>query len=72
MPLTWLCHVCGRERPDGLIAVYRRAVRHRQTGTLAHENVRYCRDRSDCAVGARAVTWTNPEHWEPVDGPQEA
>jgi hypothetical protein len=51
LPLTWTCHSCGTGRPDREIAVWA----HRRTvdGVGFDENVRYCRDRADCRVGAR-------------------
>ena len=54
--LTWTCHVCGEERPDAAISVYRR-TEVAKGGLTITQNVRYCNDRSDCAVGAPAVSF---------------
>jgi hypothetical protein len=41
--LTWTCHICGDERPDEMIGVFK----HYHPGGL-QENVRYCLDRAGC------------------------
>jgi hypothetical protein len=58
-PLTWTCHVCGRERPDERISVYSRHVTL-GGGVVAKENVRYCNDRPACAAGAIEKRWLQP------------
>lgn len=45
-PGHWTCHVCGAERPDEAISVYK------DSRDLVGANVRYCNDRSKCAEGA--------------------
>lgn len=48
--ITWTCHVCGKERPDQLISVFKRDISHTfglPTGTV-QENVRYCNDSQSC------------------------
>ena len=51
--LTWRCHVCGRTRPDDVIAVYSEPIRTGQA--VGRLNVRHCRDRAECVAGAPAV-----------------
>jgi len=49
--LTWICHICGKERPDESISVQvndRSAELGWPVGTV-QENVRYCNDNPDCA-----------------------
>jgi hypothetical protein len=48
--MTWLCHVCGGERPDRLIAVAR--AWSNVGGVLLQTSARYCTDRPRCATGA--------------------
>jgi hypothetical protein len=45
--LTWKCHICGEERPDDKISVWKTplVIGGRQVGT---QNVRYCNDNPDC------------------------
>jgi hypothetical protein len=53
--LRWVCHVCGEERPDARISVFKRdvsAFHNLPPGTFM-ENIRYCNDRSECREGAR-------------------
>jgi hypothetical protein len=51
--LTWTCHVCGDERPDTAISVFKRE----HTGAVAFtENIRYCNDRPACIEGARTFS----------------
>lgn len=52
---TWHCHVCGEERPDPAISVYKRAPVI--DGRRIEQRVRYCNDRSECAAAAPAVTF---------------
>ncbi len=56
--LTWTCHVCGLERLDKFIGVYKKS------GTLElddgrrvpfEQNIRYCLDRRACREGAPDV-----------------
>lgn len=54
---TWTCHVCGRERPDALISVYKvdtSVSNGLPPGTMT-QNIRYCNDTSECVIGARSV-----------------
>lgn len=53
--LTWLCHVCGKERPDSKISVYTSDV---MIGRIEmKQNVRYCNDDPDCIEGAKKVNF---------------
>jgi hypothetical protein len=49
--LTWICHICGRERPDDKISVYSSRVETINGKPIEAEvtqNVRYCNDNPDC------------------------
>jgi hypothetical protein len=55
---TWVCMVCGDERPDHLIGVQSFEYPLRigaQTVSVMTVNVRHCTDRSSCVVGAAPV-----------------
>lgn len=53
--LTWLCHICGRERPDDKISVF---THERMIGNIPmKENVRYCNDNPDCAEKAKTFSF---------------
>ena len=52
--ITWLCHICGRERPDERISVYQIDI-SAHFGVLpnhALHNVRYCNDNPACIAAA--------------------
>ena len=54
---TWTCHVCGRERPDERISVFksdRSAAFGLPPGSVG-QNVRYCNDRVTCLRDAPKV-----------------
>lgn len=53
---TWHCHVCGRQRPDRAIGVFKRQGPHPGVS----QNVRYCLDSAECAAGAPTVTFFEP------------
>jgi hypothetical protein len=57
--VTWLCHVCGDERPDAVIAVSHQPVAGMEElfPDLAHFNVRYCTDRPVCVLVASRPDW---------------
>lgn len=60
--LTWTCHVCGDERPDRAISVYKRDMSAKfnlPPGTV-QQNVRYCNDRPECVEGAKTVQLVHP------------
>jgi hypothetical protein len=48
--LTWTCHVCGDERPDGQISVV--SEMFTIGGAEGQVNLRYCNDRAGCASRA--------------------
>lgn len=57
-PLTWTCHICGRERLDSAISVWRSDISAQfnlPPGT-SRQNVRYCNDNPDCALKARSFS----------------
>jgi hypothetical protein len=62
--LTWSCHVCGEERPDAAIGVFKRE--HLIEGRVeVTENVRHCIDRADCVFGAQQVHFLPARKEEP-------
>lgn len=48
--ITWTCHICGRERPDDRISVYKTdvGVKRGLPPGIMTMNVRYCNDDEDC------------------------
>lgn len=55
--ITWRCQVCGRERPDAKIWVFKQEITAKlgmpadgREG-IAHRNVRYCIDTPGCWTG---------------------
>lgn len=53
--LTWMCHICGDERPDDKISVRKRQVMIKHVETTI--NVRYCNDRTTCIEGSKTKTF---------------
>jgi hypothetical protein len=53
-PLSWTCHVCGRERPDQFISVFQKSI-ILFGDTPATQNVRFCNDRAECAKTAPKI-----------------
>lgn len=51
---TWICHVCGKERPDAKISVYS-STKMLSGKYPMKQNVRYCNDNPDCIEGAKSV-----------------
>ena len=51
--MTWTCHVCGDERPDRFISVFK--AKHMVGAVEVQTNIRYCNDRPECAGGAPEV-----------------
>ena len=57
--LSWKCHVCGEDRPDAQISVFKRDVGvdgGMPAGTMM--NVRYCNDNPKCVEGAKTFSFT--------------
>jgi hypothetical protein len=52
MPLTWKCHICGRERPDDKISVHSNIEILREGQNPITVNVRYCNDNPTCIEAA--------------------
>lgn len=48
--MTWTCHVCGDERPDKFISVYKLPLDVGDPRVKATQNIRYCNDRSECVT----------------------
>lgn len=46
-PVKWTCLICGAERLDADISVYK-ATLHFKNGTVAPFHVRHCNDRPQC------------------------
>jgi hypothetical protein len=49
---TWTCHVCGEERLDDKISVFKRddsEALGRPAGSVV-QNLRYCNDRASCTA----------------------
>lgn len=57
-PMTWVCHVCGRERPDDAINVLKKpvVVAGQELGT---QSIRYCNDNRKCLQGALAYSFNS-------------
>ena len=55
--ITWTCHVCGEERPDDKISVFKRDIsaENNLPPGCATENIRYCNDRSACSERAKTM-----------------
>lgn len=65
-PLTWTCHVCGENRPDAEISVFKST---RMVKTVeVHQNVRYCNDRASCTIGAKDVDFVGGRPIDSGDG----
>lgn len=62
---SWTCHVCGESRPDDMIDVHSRI--RIVNGIEIQENVRYCKDSTDCARGAATKTWLTNATDRPPD-----
>lgn len=43
--LTWICDICGKERPDRNIAVITYPIKDWEN---AERNLKYCNDNQDC------------------------
>ena len=59
--LTWTCHICGAERPDDRISVYKTDMSTKYglpVGTV-QENVRYCNDNVDCCEKAKTFSFVD-------------
>ncbi len=64
MPMldVWDCHVCGDERPDDVIGVFKvdtSAENGLPPGTMV-QNIRYCTDKPECVIGARSYRHVQP------------
>lgn len=57
--MTWTCHICGKERPDEAIAVYKSV--EKLFGATVQQNVRYCRDNPKCVERAPAFRFIRPK-----------
>jgi len=50
--LTWICMICGDERPDAMIGVMSRPIDF-GNDVVATLNVKYCVDKVSCQTGAQ-------------------
>jgi len=51
---TWICHICGKRRPDRYISVRVSDISEEHglpIGTMK-QNVRYCNDKVSCIQGS--------------------
>lgn len=55
--LEWVCHVCGKIRPDDKISVYSTTRGSTRLGVPIKHNVRYCNDNPECVKGAKEINW---------------
>ena len=51
--IEWTCHVCGKQRPDSRISVFKHVRDFR--GIEMIENIRYCNDNPECVEGAKTT-----------------
>jgi len=53
--LSWTCHICGENRPDAKISVFKTdlSAKHNLPPGTVMQNTRYCNDNSDCVEGAK-------------------
>ena len=54
--LTWTCHVCGENRPDNKIAVFKKPLVIKGN-VVGSQNIRYCIDRPECREGVKTITF---------------
>lgn len=56
--LSWTCHICGEERPDAKISVYKSDISedYNLPDGIMFQNVRYCNDNIDCSEKAQHHT----------------
>ncbi len=45
--LTWKCHICGKDKPDGKISV-RTTPMIIGGRKMGDQDIRYCNDNNDC------------------------
>jgi len=50
MTLTWICHLCKKERPDEQIGVLSKPIDGLSKGST--QNIRYCKDDKECVQSA--------------------
>jgi hypothetical protein len=55
---AWTCHVCGDERPDKRIGVYKTKVT--AMGVEITQQVRHCNDRDECIERAKTHSFFDP------------
>jgi hypothetical protein len=58
--LTWKCHICGKERPDTAISVYKKPF-YLHGQLVGEQNIRYCNDNPDCYKGAMEFSFIKKE-----------
>jgi len=54
--ITWLCHICGKERPDDKISVFSSVI-ELGGGVEMTQNVRYCNDNLECVEAAKTYNF---------------
>ena len=50
MTLTWICHICKKERPDEKIGVLTKTIDGLSKGST--QNILYCKDDKECVQSA--------------------
>lgn len=52
--MNWTCYICGRERPDARISVFKIDLRfdYGLPEGAMQQNIRYCNDNPDCTEKA--------------------
>ena len=61
--LTWICHICKKERPDSMISVCQKDVSEEYNlppGTMK-ENIRYCNDNPECISKSKNFSFLRKE-----------
>ena len=56
---TWKCHICGEERPDDKISVFKKPLMFNGQ-ELGEQNIRYCNDKPDCLTKAKEFSFIKP------------
>jgi len=64
--ITWMCHICGKERPDDKISVHTKDVSADYGGLpgTMKMNTRYCNDNPDCIKAAKTFRFDKKREGE--------
>lgn len=58
--MTWICHICGEERPDDKISVINKPMRF-DNNVIGQQNIRYCNDKQECFEGTKDFSFLKNE-----------